>query len=116
MKPARTRSPAAQLNVPNEWTYVPWNSGPNFNISGGSATLWGIDVSNGITTTINLSGSGAAYLGSNGIARNSTVTTMTISGGTLGAYASWSTTEPMTLSGLGHDQSAKLHDDPPQPH
>ena len=87
------------LNVPNSWTYLPWNGGANLNISGGTANLLGINLGNGSASALNLSGSGALFLGSLGIAKNNNATTTTLSGGTLGAYASWSTAEPMTLSG-----------------
>ncbi|ATC63455.1 hypothetical protein CMV30_05525 [Nibricoccus aquaticus] len=54
--------------------------------------------------TLNLSGSGALYIGAGGLVKGTTSTTYTtainLTGGTLGAKSSWSTTLPMTLTNV----------------
>jgi autotransporter-associated beta strand protein len=101
------------LNVTGSWTYVPWNGGASLNVSGGSVDLYGITNSNssfgtlnGAGGNVNLSGNGAIYLGSGGINPSSGTaaffpaeTAYNLNGGTLGAYASWSTVVGMNIGG-----------------
>ena len=90
---------AGSLSVPNGWTYVGWNGTGMFNISGGSATLAGLNFGGTASSTLNLSGNGLLSIGSSGIFSNSAAASMNLSGGTLQATASWNTTMPLTLNG-----------------
>ncbi len=88
------------LNVTGSWTYVPWNGGANFNISGGSVSLFGITNAAGLASSVNLSGNGQLYIGSSGIIEPTVgETTYNLNGGTLGAYLSWSSTVAMNIGG-----------------
>jgi autotransporter-associated beta strand protein len=77
-----------------------------FLVSGGVATLEKITLGydntmNAGSATVTLS-DGALYLGSGGIVKNGASgfnTTITLSGGTLGAKGSWTTTHPIAISG-----------------
>jgi autotransporter-associated beta strand protein len=90
---------AGSLAVPNGWTYVGWNGTGIFNISGGSATLAGLNFGGTSASSLNLSGNGLLSIGSSGIFVASTSAIATISGGTFQAAASWNTSLPMTLNG-----------------
>jgi autotransporter-associated beta strand protein len=89
------------LNVTGSWTYVPWNGGATFNISGGSVSLFGTtDGTPASASSVNLSGDGKLYIGSGGINEpNPGITTYNLNGGTLGGYASWSSTVSMNIGG-----------------
>ena len=97
---------AGTLNVPNGITYVSWNaSAGSLAISGGLAKLNTIQFganggSGGYTGFLNLSGSGSLYVGSGGMSSGTNSTALiNLSGGTLGGYASWSSSLSMTLGG-----------------
>ncbi len=90
--------------MPNGLTYVNWNaSAGNLNISGGLAKLNAIQFgANGgsFTGFLNLSGTGSLYVGAGGMTSGTSSTAnITLSSGTLGAYANWSSSLPMNLGG-----------------
>ncbi len=93
---------AGLLSVPNSLTYVPWDGAAVLNISGGTANLKQIEIGSGDGAasggTIALSGSGALYLGSGGIADGYGPAAINLTGGTLGASAAWSSSVPMSLA------------------
>jgi autotransporter-associated beta strand protein len=80
-----------------------WDAGGgvNFNQSGGTANLFGINLGNSRNNAAayNLTG-GRLNIGGNGItdASNKAVN---LGGGTVGAFASWIGTKPMTITGTG---------------
>jgi autotransporter-associated beta strand protein len=90
------------VSVPNSLTYAPWDGAAVFNISGGTANLKQIQIgsSDALATggTIALSGSGALYLGSGGIVNGWGPASINLAGGTLGAYATWSSLLPISLN------------------
>ena len=69
--------------------------------TGGASTLTGITLNGnaGGTSTLTISGSAAVYLGSVGLVENSGTSTINLTGGTIGAVASWSSSAPLTLGG-----------------
>jgi autotransporter-associated beta strand protein len=97
------------LSVPNGDTVVPWDGNGSFSITGGVANLLKLrlrgNTAGGSSGTVSLSGNGALYLGAGGLSNAPNpggipaTPYVTLSGGTLGAYANWSTTVPMTLAG-----------------
>ena len=88
------------LSVPNGWTYVGWNGTGNLSISGGTATLLGINFgSSSAGGSLNLSGNGLLSIGTSGISNNNANSSATISGGTLQTNSSWSTTLPIAFNG-----------------
>ncbi len=91
---------AGSLSVPNGWTYLGYLGAGigNLNISGGSATLAGINFGGAGPSSLSLSGSGLLSIGGSGIVNNG-VSAATLGGGTLAANGSWSTNLPMTLTG-----------------
>ena len=90
---------AGSLSVPSGWTYVGWNGTGMLNISGGTATLGGLNFGSTAPSALNLSGNGLLSIGGSGISNSSANASATISGGTLQSNASWNTTLPMTLNG-----------------
>jgi fibronectin-binding autotransporter adhesin len=99
------------LNVPNGVTFVPYHGTGNLNISGGVANLNTIEFGQGsgsYTGYLNLSGTGSLYVGSGGLVLGGTGATANInlSGGTLGAYASWSSSLSMSLGPVTIDSGS----------
>jgi autotransporter-associated beta strand protein len=90
---------AGSLAVPNGWTYVGQNGTGIFNVSGGTATLAGINFSGAGASVLNLSGNGLLSIGGSGISNNNSNANAVLSGGTLAATAGWSTSLPMTFNG-----------------
>ncbi len=97
---------AGTLNVPNGITYVNWNAtAGSLAISGGLAKLNTIQFganggSGGYTGFLNLSGTASLYVGSGGMTSGTASSAfINLAGGTLGAYASWSSSLSMTLGG-----------------
>ncbi len=90
------------LNVPNSTTYAPWDGAAVFTISAGTADLKKIEIGSGdgLATggTLTVSGSGAVYVGSGGIVNGYGPATINLAGGTLGAYATWSSSCAMGLA------------------
>ena len=90
------------LSAPNGLTYLPWNGTGVMNITGGSASLKEISFGAGAGGggTLNLSGSGALYLGSGGLVSSPPQPyAISLGGGTLGAYANWTSALNMSVSG-----------------
>lgn len=81
-----------------------WDTaGANFNVSGGTANLLGINLGNGRNNAaaVNLTG-GRINLGANGI-NDASNKSVNLGGGTMGAFANWSSTKAVNLSGTGGD-------------
>lgn len=76
-------------------------SGANFNVSGGTANLLGINLANSRNNaaSVNLTG-GRINLGASGITNN-TAKNVNLGGGTIGAFASWTSAKNLTLTGTG---------------
>jgi autotransporter-associated beta strand protein len=86
--------------------------------SGGTSTLTGITLNqagnSGGAANLTISGSAAVYLGTVGLVENSgsATATITLTGGTIGAVASWSSSVPLTLGGAIIFQTADTLGDP----
>ncbi len=75
----------------------------NFNQSGGTFNLYGINLANGRSNSaaFNLTG-GRLNRGAGGITTYGSKS-INLGGGTLGCFANWSTTQPITLTGTSGD-------------
>ena len=91
------------LNVPNSITYAPWDGAAQFTMSGGTANLKQITIGstdkNASGGTVSLSGNGVLNIGPGGISNYYGPEAVNLNGGTLGAYASWSSSLSMTIGG-----------------
>ena len=88
-----------------------WDSvNVNINQTGGTANLLGININNtrANPASYNLNG-GRLNLGAAGINTN-TAKTINLGGGTLGAFADWSSGQPMNLTGTGGNVSVNTLD------
>ncbi len=90
---------AGSLSVPNGWTYLGYSGSGVLNVSGGTATLLGINFGAGQGGAMNLSGNGLLSIGTSGISNNNANSSATISGGTLQTNSNWSVNMPMTFNG-----------------
>lgn len=88
------------LNVLNVPVLLGWDGQVEFNLSGGTANLKGLfsSVRNN-AAAFNLNAGGRLNIGSYGINSLGTAKAINLSGGTLGAFADWSSTKAMTLTG-----------------
>lgn len=85
----------------NGITYLPWNAAQGlWNIQGGTASVRQIHFNNGTTGTgtLNLAG-GRINVGPAGVTQSGGSAVINLGGGILGAYASWTSTLPMALTG-----------------
>ena len=99
------------LDAPATLMSLGWDSSNvNINQTGGTANLLGININNTRTNpaSYNLNG-GRLNLGAGGINTN-TAKTINLGGGTLGAFADWSSSQPMNLTGTGGDVSVDTLD------
>ena len=89
------------LSVPNGTVFLPWNGNGILNISSGSASFGTLKFGNGAsasTTTLNLTGGGALYLGSGGMVTTTVDTaTVNLGNGTVGATSPWSSRGALDL-------------------
>ncbi len=90
------------LNAAGAVMSLGWDStNVNFDQSGGTANFLGINLNNGrnFTAAYNMTG-GRLNLGATGIT-NASNKSINLGGGTVGAFANWSSAQPMTLTGTG---------------
>ena len=90
------------LSVLGGPTYDPYNGSSGIlAISGGTASLKEVIVGSGsgYNGTLAISGGGALYVGTGGLVNNGGSATVSINNGTLGAYANWSSSLAMSLTG-----------------
>lgn len=90
------------LNAAGAVMSLGWDSSNvNFNQSGGTANFLGINLNNGRNNTAayNLTG-GRINLGATGIT-NASNKSVNLGGGTVGAFADWSSTKNITFTGTG---------------
>lgn len=82
----------------------------NFNQSGGTFNLLGINLANSRSNSAayNLTG-GRLNLGASGITTN-VAKSIRLGGGTLGAFANWSSSQPVELTGTGGDVTVNTLD------
>lgn len=88
------------LNALNARLSLGWDrSNVQFNQSGGTANLRGINLNNGRgnTASVNVTG-GRLNLGAGGI-NNQANKSVNLGGGTLGAFANWTSAKPINLTG-----------------
>jgi|GEM_PF-1436327 len=87
------------LEVLNGYTMVGWDGTGRFTVNGGTATIWRMETRNTGHYTIT---GGSLILGSHTTQfKNSN--SISLGGGTLGAYAAWTSTRPATLTGTNGD-------------
>ncbi|MDY0170786.1 MAG: autotransporter-associated beta strand repeat-containing protein, partial [Thermoguttaceae bacterium] len=94
------------LNLLGAPLYLSWDGAATLNIQGGTANILGINMGYGTrssVSSINLS-SGRLNIGAAGIVTGGTANkSINLGGATLGALANWSSSLPMTLTGIGGD-------------
>ncbi|MGN0835444.1 MAG: beta strand repeat-containing protein [Candidatus Spyradosoma sp.] len=93
------------LNVTEGFTVISWDSAGTLEVSGGTANLYGVSLNTfrGNAANVTLS-SGRLNLGAGGLTYGNgtygrTNKTVTLSGGTLGALADWSSDVAMNITG-----------------
>ena len=88
------------FNVPNAPVLLGWDGQATWNIAGGTASIQGINgTARNNLAALNLEAGGRLNIGSFGIAALGTSKAINLKGGTLGAWADWSTAKGMTLTG-----------------
>lgn len=93
---------AGTLNLKGAPLYLSWDGTANLNITGGTANIQGFNMgygARGNASTITVGGTGRLNVGSDGIITDGTANkTINLSGGTLGAFANWSSSRPMNVT------------------
>jgi autotransporter-associated beta strand protein len=93
------------LSVPNGVVYLAWAGNGILNITGGTASFGKIScgiTTNACTSSLELTGGGALYLGSGGLVKGSSNTPfISLDNGTLGSTAPWTSSLPLTLTYAG---------------
>lgn len=96
---------SGQLTCTNTTISIGWDGNGVLNVRGGQLTALGLNLprsGHGGPGAFNFSG-GRVALGSGGISQGGGTAAVNLGGGVLTAYANWSTTLPMTLSGSNGD-------------